>query len=89
MTVLSLTTGLSKLPLILVPPCNVMPFVITSVEVQLAIPAGTVTVSPSAAEAIADLTSPSAALFASTVPPFAVATATKNMAVDAATEKEK
>src|SRR5205814_10051123 len=54
MIVLSVTTGLLKLPLMLVAPCNVMPFVILRVEVQLAVPAGTVTVSPSLALATAD-----------------------------------
>jgi hypothetical protein len=54
MIVLSVTSGLLKLPLMLVAPCNVMLFVILRVEVQLAVPAGTVTVSPSLALAAAD-----------------------------------
>ena len=37
-------------------PCNVMPFVIESVEVQVAVPAGTTTVSPLAAKPTAVLT---------------------------------
>ena len=83
MTVLSVTTGLLKLPPTLVAPCNVMPFVIMRGEVQLASPAGTITVSPSWAEAMADLTSASSALFASTVAPFALPAAGRNMAASA------
>src|SRR5580765_2543384 len=80
MMVLSVTVGLSKEPSILVAPCNVIPFVIMSVEVQLAVPAGTVTVSFSCAEAMADLTSARAALFASTVAAFTWPAAVSNTA---------
>src|SRR2546423_9057500 len=88
MIVLSVTTGLLKLLLMLVAPCNVIPFVILRVEVQLAVPAGTVTVSPSRAEAMADLTSASSALFASTVAPLAWPAATRNLTVSAANDNE-
>src|SRR5438132_8969673 len=87
MIVLSVTTGLLKFPLMVVAPCNVMPFVITRVEVQLAVPAGTVTVSPSLAEAIADLTSSSAALFASTLAAFAWEAAARNRTANDAAKK--
>jgi hypothetical protein len=54
-----------------VPHLNVMPFVMTSVELQLAVPIGTLTMSPSCAEAMADSTSASDALFASAGVPLA------------------
>jgi len=89
MIVLSVTTGLLKLLLMLVAPCNVIPFVILRVEVQLAVPAGTVTVSPSRAEAMADLTSPSSALFASIVAPLVSPAAAVKIAVSAITENKE
>jgi hypothetical protein len=88
-TVLSVTTGLLNLPVMLVAPCNVMPFVISRPEVQLAVPAGTVTVSPSRAEAMADLTSPSSALFASTVAPFVRPAEDVKMDVSAITDSNE
>src|SRR6266498_1617287 len=83
MTVLSVTAGLLAGPSMLVAPCSVMPFVMTRGEVQLASPGETTTVSPSWAEAIADLTSARLGLFASTVPPLAVPGMPKNTQIAA------
>ena len=47
--VASATDGLLAGPVIVVAPCNVIPFVIVKTEVQLNVPAGSVIVSPSCA----------------------------------------
>ena len=59
-------------------PCRVMFLVIFKVAVHVAVPAGTVTVSPSAAARIAACTSESDTLFASRTAPLTLATRPKN-----------
>jgi hypothetical protein len=66
MIVASVTVGLLEGAPIVVAPCKVMLFVMSNLVVQLAVPDGTTTVSPSWAERIAELTSPSEALLALT-----------------------
>src|SRR6266852_741007 len=71
MIVASATVGdVVPAPVVIVAPCKVTPFVMVSVEVQLAVPAGTITVSPSEAEAMADVTSAREGLTALMVAPL-------------------
>jgi hypothetical protein len=62
-----------------VAPCNVIPFVIMRVDVQLAVPGGTFTVSFTCAETMAAFTSASPGVFASTVLQFATPAGSKKV----------
>src|SRR5205085_8485785 len=66
-------------------PCRVMDFVMLRVSVQLAVPFGTITVSPSWADATAELTSLTAGLLARIVPASARLTLIRAATVHIAT----
>jgi hypothetical protein len=66
-----------------------MPFVMVSVDVQLTVPAGTITVSPSEAKEIAALTSFKDALAALTVAPLALLATTMRIAFKTRTRRNR
>jgi hypothetical protein len=65
---------------VVVAPISVIPFVIVKVDVQSAVPAGTTTVSPSTAEAMAVATSTKEGLAALMIVACATPDAAKNIA---------
>ena len=84
--VFELSGTLSAMIVLSIPaPCKVMPLVIFRVAAQLAVPAGTVTISPGLANPMAVLTSVNEALLAATVAASPDLRAAKNRAVATAT----